>query len=208
MGCRHLKIRVEPSFVITLIMLFLTNEAKFVFFMLFSAMVHEVGHIATLTLFKVRIKALVLGLFGGTLVLEKKLISYKREALVSLSGPLVNLMFSALFFMILRRGFLPDIFFLFLSNLFYGAFNLLPISSLDGGMALVALLATKKELYDAEKTASSISRITLFFLAVISLFLVSLSAFNISLLVVTLLFYAESCEGHIISGYEFCRKTS
>ena len=203
-----MKIKVEPSFIITLVTLLITNEAKYVFFMLLSALVHEIGHILTLTALGVKIKALVLGLFGGTLVLEKRLISYPRETLVALSGPSVNIVFSLVLFMVLRHGFSEDIFFLFLSNVFYGVFNLLPISNLDGGAALHALLLTKKELYDAERISRFISRLTLFFLAVISLYLVSLSAFNVSLFVVTLLFYAESAEGHIISGYEFCRKTS
>ncbi len=203
-----MKIRVEMSFVITLATLFITNEAKFVLFMLFSAFVHEAGHVVMLRAFGVRAKAIVLGLFGGTLILEKKLISYPKEAAVALSGSLVNLAFAVLFFILLRNGFTAELFFLMLSNALYGIFNLLPISNLDGGAALTALLATKKELYDAERTVRILSRITLFLLALFSLYLVSVSAFNISLFVVTLLFYAESTEGHIISGYEFCRKTS
>ena len=143
-----------------------------------------------------------------TIVLEKKLVSYPREAAIAVSGALANLIFAGIFFCVLRHGFTEDIFFLFLSNLAYALFNLLPVSTLDGGTALLALLATKKELYDAEKTAFAVSRITLFLLAVFSLFLVSISAFNISLFVLTLLLYAESTEGHIISGYEFCRRTS
>ncbi len=203
-----MKIHIEPSFIITLATLFVTNEAKFVLFMLFSALVHEAGHIAVLRIFGVRAKALVLGLFGGTLVLEKKLISYPKEALTAFAGPAVNLLFTVIFFVCLRHGFSADLFFLMLSNAFYGIFNLLPISNLDGGAAMTALLSTKKELYDAERTVHAVSRITLFLLAVFSLYLISVSAFNISLFVVTLLFYAESSEGHIISGYEFCRKTS
>lgn len=192
----------------TVAALLMTNELKYVIFMLFSAAVHEMGHVTVLAAFGVRIRTLVLGLFGGTLVLDKKLISYRKEALIALGGPAVNLVLAVLFFLLLQRGFSADIFFLLLSNAFYGIFNLLPIANLDGGTALKALLSTKKELYEAERISGILSRITLFFLATASLYLVTLSAFNISLFVVTLLFYAESCEGHIISGYEFCRKTS
>ena len=195
-----MKIRVEPAFVITLAVLFLTNEPKHVFFMLLSAAVHELGHLTALRLSGVRVETLVLGLFGGTLMLEKKLISYEKEAFAALSGPLVNIIFSVLFFLLIRRGFSADLFFLFLSNAFYGLFNLLPIASLDGGVALRALIARKKELYLADRTVALLSRGTLFLLAVFSFYLVSLSAFNVSLFAVTLFFYAESTEHHIISG--------
>jgi len=203
-----LKIVISPSFIITLLSLFLTSEVKFVLMMLFSAFVHEVGHIVTLKLFRVRIKSLELGLFGGTINLERKLISYKKEIAVSLSGSFVNLIFALIFFFILRQGFDTDIFFLFLSNLFYALFNLLPITNLDGGNALLSLLSMKKELYDAEKQASIISKITLFLLALGGVNLVLISGFNVSLFIIVLLLYAESSENHIISGYKFCRKTS
>lgn len=203
-----MKIHIEPSFVITLAILFLTNEPKHVLFMLLTASLHEAGHMATLFFCKVKIRTLVLGLFGGTLILEKKLISYPKEAAVALSGPLVNIFISAALFFVLRRGFDADIFFVFLSNASYGIFNLLPIAGLDGGCAITALLSLKGDLYGSERIVGVISHLTLFLMAAFSLYLVTLSAFNISLFVLTLLFYAESCEGHIISGYEFCRKTS
>jgi stage IV sporulation protein FB len=186
----------------------MTNEPKHVLFMLLTATLHELGHIAALAFCKVKICTLVLGLFGGTLILEKKLISYPKEVAVALSGPLVNIFISIALFFVLRHGFDADIFFAFLSNASYGIFNLLPILGLDGGCALTALLSVKGDLYSSVRTVSIISRLTLFLMAAFSLYLVSLSAFNISLFVLTLLFYAESCEGHIISGYEFCRKTS
>ncbi len=198
-----MKIKVELSFLVTLLALFLTNDPKLILFMLFSALVHELGHIFTLKLFGIRLKMIVLSLFGGTLVLDKKLISYGKEAIVAVSGCLVNIVFSIVFFAIIQRGFSSDVFFLLLSNTFYGIFNLLPISSLDGGAALKALLLRKKELYDAEKLASRISRVTLFALGVISLYLVSVSAFNVSLFMLVLLFYAESSDGQSISGYSF-----
>ena len=203
-----MKLRAEPSFIVTIATLLLTNEPKYVIFMLFSAFVHEVGHIVAMKVCGVKINTLVLGFFGGTVIMEKKLISYGKEAFIAFSGPFVNLIFSTLFFIIMRSGFSADIFFLFLCNIFYGVFNLLPIGTLDGGAVLKSLLARKKELYTVDRTMNILSRITLFLLGTFSIFLVSMSAFNISLLAVTLLFYAESTEGHIISGYEFCRRTS
>ena len=198
-----MKIIIEPSFVITVFVFLLSRDTEYVFLMLFSAIVHECGHLVTLRFFKVRAKALVLGLFGGTIVLDKKLISYRGDFLVAISGSLANLVFALILFAFLRYRFSLPLFFFFLSNLTYALFNLLPVSSLDGGMALRSLLLTKKEPYEAERIVGIVSRISLFLLAFGGLWLVGVSAFNISLLVIVILLYAESTGGHIISGYEF-----
>lgn len=203
-----MKIIIEPSFVITIAVFLIGGDFLYTFLMILSAIIHEIGHVAVLRLFKVRINALVLGLFGGTLFLEKKLVSYRREIFISLSGSLFNLIFSLILFVFLRQRFTPLLFFFFLSNVLYALFNLLPISALDGGQALRSMLLMKKEPYEAERLIGIISRITLFLLAVAGLYLVKISKFNISLFVLLLLLYAESTGRHIISGYEFCRKTS
>ena len=203
-----MKVIIEPSFVITVFVFLLSGDMEYVFLMLFSALIHECGHLLTLRLYKVRVKALVLGLFGGTIVLQKKLISYKGDFFVAISGSLANLIFSVMLFFLLRYRFSTPLFFFFLSNVTYALFNLLPVSNLDGGMALRSLLLIKKEPYEAERIVGLVSRISLFLLAFGGLWLVGICAFNISLLVIVILLYAESTGGHIISGYEFCRKTS
>lgn len=203
-----MRIVVEPSFLITLAVFFIGGDMIYTVIMLLSALIHEVGHLTALKIFGVRVKTLVLGLFGGTLMLEKKLISYKKDIAVALSGSLFNLLASAVLFFLIRSDFSEHLFFFFLANLFYALFNLLPIATLDGGRALISLLLIKKEPYDAERLVGYVSRITLFLLAVSGLYLVSEFSFNVSLFVLLLLLYAESSVGHIISGYEFCRRTS
>ncbi len=203
-----MRVIVEPAFILTLFILFLTNEWQIVLFMLSSAFFHELGHIVTLRLFKIKIKALTLGLFGGTLHLENKLVGYGKEIIIALSGAGVNLILSLFFFLLLRRGFDYDLFFLFLSNLSYALFNLLPVYTLDGGRALLSLLLMKLDFYTAERLSRRISHLTLVLLSGASIFLISASGFNVSLFVLTILLYAEGTEGHIISGYPFCRRAS
>lgn len=203
-----MKVVIEPSFIITLAVFFVGGDYLYTLLMLLSAIIHEAGHLTVMKILGVRVKALVLGLFGGTIFLDKRLVSYPREFFISVSGSLFNLAASLVLFFILRQRFTSLLFFFFLSNLLYGIFNLLPISALDGGQALSSLLLIKKEPYEAERLIGLISRVTLFLLAVAGLYLVKISSFNISLFVLLLLLYAESTGSHIISGYEFCRKTS
>lgn len=203
-----MKIVIEPSFIVTLLALFVGGNVSYTLLMLASALIHEMGHLIVLGAFGVRVKVLVLGLFGGTLFLDDKLLSYRRDVMVAVSGSVFNLLFAAVIFVILRKDFSERLFFFFLANLFYALFNLLPISNLDGGAALRALLLTKKEPYAVERLLGLVTRITLFLLAFAGFYFVSLYSFNISLFALLLLLYAESTGSHIISGYEFCRKTS
>ncbi len=198
-----MKIKAEPSFILTIAILFLTNEAKYALFMLSSALVHELGHILTLRALHIRIVSVTLGLFGGTITREKRLISYPAEAAVALSGGAVNIISAIIFFLILQIRFDADIFFLFLSNCAYALFNLMPISGLDGGTALTALLSMKLELTTAERAGRIVSRLALSALISLSVFLVTRSAYNISLMILSLIFCSQT-----ISGYEFCRRTS
>lgn len=203
-----MKIKLDPSFIITLALFFSVGDFVFTAIMLISALIHETGHIIVIRILGIKIKALELGLFGGTLFLDNKFTSYKSDLFVALSGSLLNLVFSLILFFLLRERFSYYLFFFFLSNLFYALFNLLPVSNLDGGEALRAVLLMKKEPFAVERLLGVITRITLFFLACTGLYLVTLSSFNISLFVLLLLLYAESSNSHIISGYKFCRRTS
>ena len=203
-----MKIKVEPSFLITLAVFFSAGDIVFTLIMLLSALVHEAGHIFVIRIFKIKIKALNLGLFGGTLYLDSKFTSYKKDFFVALSGSALNFVLAVILFIVLRFYFSYHLFFFFLSNLFYAIFNLLPITNLDGGEALKALLLMKKEPFQVERLIYVVTRLTLFFLACAGLYLVTLSSFNVSLFVLLLLLYAESSYGHIISGYKFCRSAS
>ncbi len=203
-----MKIKVDFSFFITLILFFSVGDFIFTAIMLFSALIHETGHIIVIRILGIKIKMLELGLFGGTLFLDNKFTSYKSDLFVALSGSLFNLVFSLILFFLLRVHFSYYLFFFFLSNLLYALFNLLPVLNLDGGEALRAVLLMKKEPFEVERLMAIITRITLFLLACTGLYLVTLSSFNVSLFVLLLLLYAESSNSHIISGYEFCRSAS
>lgn len=203
-----MKLIVEPPFLITLAAFILLGDFKYLSIIFLSALIHEIGHITALHFFKVKIKALVLGFFGGSLILEKKLISYPAEITVALSGAFFNLIASGITFFILRRAFSEELFFFLLSNLSLFFFNLLPVRTLDGGGALISFLSLVKDPVFAEKTVSIISKLTLIILTFICVFILKASLFNVSLFALTVLLFAETEKGHVISGYPFCRSAS
>jgi len=98
-----------------------------------AAAAHELGHLAAIYTLRGRVRCLRLTAVGAELRLEGTM-SYSRELLCALAGPLVNLLLA---FGAARLGWL-----VFAGlNLVLALFNLLPLSMLDGGRALSCLTA-------------------------------------------------------------------
>lgn len=98
-----------------------------------AAAAHELGHLTAIYVAGGQVSRLRLTAVGAELRLEGTL-SYGRELLCALAGPLVNLLLA---FGAARLG---AVVFAGL-NLVLGLFNLLPLSALDGGRALSCLTA-------------------------------------------------------------------
>ncbi len=93
-----------------------------------AAAAHELGHLAAVWAAGGRVNRLRLTAAGAELRLEGTM-SYGRELLCALAGPMVNLVLA------LAASRLGAVVFAGL-NLALGSFNLLPLSALDGGKAL------------------------------------------------------------------------
>lgn len=93
-----------------------------------AAAAHELGHLGAIYMVGGQVSRMRLTATGAELCLEGTL-SYGRELLCALAGPLVNLLLA---FGAARAG---AVVFAGI-NLALGAFNLLPLSALDGGKAL------------------------------------------------------------------------
>ena len=111
----------------------LTGNFKSFFFFSLITIVHEFGHILPAVFFKWKIKEVMILPFGALTLFEEKLNrSLKEEFLISIGGPLMQIIFVYLFFKNQN-----DI--INYSNLIL-MFNLLPIYPLDGSKLLNILL--------------------------------------------------------------------
>ncbi len=182
------KIKLSFSGAIMIVALFLTHSYLSLA-ALIAASLHEIGHIVAAKALKVDLYELRLGIFGASLSSSPMLCSYKKEIILCLAGPLVNLI-SALavfiFFSPLRDG--MELF--MNASLFLGFLNLLPIYEFDGGRILNSILS----LHFSVKTANRITRISSFILifilwslsvylllrlsSTVSLFIFSISLFS------------------------------
>ncbi len=120
---------------------------------LLAVITHELGHILAVISLGERVTALTLRLGGAAL--ETSPLSYRKELLCSLTGPVSGLLVGCLF-----RKYYP--WFWYWTAL-HSAYNLLPIYPLDGGRALRAFLCQNIPLNKADTLCRIISAV--FFLA-------------------------------------------
>lgn len=185
------RIRVRVSVLavpICIIMLWLEGGAPF-FIMLFSAIVHELGHIIAVRYFGYRVRRIDVLPMGAVISVPEGMPD-RCELFISLSGPLFSLLCSLIGMTAFCFQKTPSTLFFVLINAVLGVFNLLPIEKLDGGKALCSYLflhgvPSPRRICAVVSLCAKIVFVTFCFLAVI------LSDFNFG---VALLFFALAVQ--------------
>lgn len=123
------KIDISPLLIAAVCVLAYCMPPRIVFPFLLAASIHEASHIIVCKLHHVELQSFSLGLGGAEL--NAAFRNDRQELICVAAGPLSNLLCVLLFFR-------APCFALF--SLLLGIYNLLPLSSLDGGRLLFLLL--------------------------------------------------------------------
>ncbi|MFI5074391.1 MAG: site-2 protease family protein [Actinomycetales bacterium] len=113
--------------------------------LLLSVLAHEAGHALVARRFGFRVDRVVADLWGGHTVYDSSTSRAGTSAVISVSGPLANLVLAGIGYAVMRAVD-PDgvvgllLFAVTLTNAFVGFFNLLPGLPLDGGYLVHALV--------------------------------------------------------------------
>lgn len=94
-----------------------------------SCIVHEIGHILATVLCDMKIEKISFGFGGIKMTPEKKIKSLGSDILILLSGPFFNVLSALCYYH-------SECYTAFSINLILAFFNLLPFSSLDGGLVI------------------------------------------------------------------------
>lgn len=137
---------------------------------LLAALCHEWGHYGVLRCCGAAVEEIRISLYGAQIRLaERPVLSYGRELLAVLAGPIVNI---ALALLLARCGAWGDVFFLLSgAQLVLGGFNLLPVRPLDGGSALWLALAWGSDPVAADRVMRWIERVMLVLLTALALWI-------------------------------------
>lgn len=163
---------------------------------LIASLLHELGHIFAAKVCKIPLKELKLGIFGAALKPSKAFISYKQEIILSLSGPLVNLVCAIPLLIFFKNS--HEFLRLFIeTSLFLGILNLLPITDFDGGRILYCLIAYKISPQFALRSIKILSFSLVFILWTLSVYLLIKLASSLSLFIFSLSLFSKlflTCE--------------
>lgn len=188
MKVRAFNIRFEISY--TLICIFaiciILNQFKNFLFCILAVIIHESGHIALMCFFNSKPQKIKIKPFEIIISDDKRhLRTTKENFFIIFFGPFANFICVILFYLLYL---LCNTYFLnfALINLFVGVFNSLPVISLDGGQLLYIFLCRYISGNMAHKIVNIISFIFIFPLSALGFILLFNSAYNFSLLAVSL----------------------
>ncbi len=156
------------GFIIMLALLYYLLGVETLAALILAALVHELGHLAALYFMGMRLKKLRLGALGACMEADDLGKPYLKTAAAALAGPRAGLVF---YFMLLS----VDGTFA-LASLALSLLNLLPVSGLDGGCALLNLLSHAFGPAAAERIVCLTSCA-----AILALFAAGFFAFNFTL---------------------------
>ena len=165
---------VEVNFwfaaVLTFLLLFFPNGNAAMCFLF--CVLHEIGHLSAMLIFKSAPQQICFGFFGMKIVTDKKLLSSAKEIIIAASGPFINLTLAAIMYIFDYNN-------AALLSLGLGIFNILPVPALDGGH--IILSATKNE-----KAVRMIGFVCCFLLLVLGIVVAVSTRRNFTLLTVSI----------------------
>ncbi|MBU5627031.1 peptidase M50 [Oscillibacter sp. MSJ-2] len=173
---------ISPGFLLLVTAFALQQSGELLASILLASGLHEIGHWAALRFFGVRAERFRLAAWGAGMVCGAGL-SYGQELIAVIAGPAVNLICGvacarAAEHMGWTSGYLYAG-----AHVILGAFNLLPISVLDGGRAIELILSLWADPWLARRIVSILSIFTLVLLTSGALWLSVQSGGNAYLLV-------------------------
>ena len=133
---KGIKISFDFGFFTVMALLFLVNPYGLAVSIICACIIHESGHIVTAVLCNVSIKEIGFRVGGIRIRTAGRINTFSGDMLILLSGPLLNILFSLVYY-------LNGNYAAFSVNIIMGAYNLLPFSGLDGGAILAEVLNHK-----------------------------------------------------------------
>ena len=142
-----------------------------------AALLHELGHILMMRLYRVSVRSVRIRIFD-VLIEAGEAPSFSADVWITLGGVLMNFLCFALLFPFCRAWSLP--------HLMLGVFNLLPVISLDGGYLLTICLQRRFSPLVCNRLLSVLTIVFLVPLFTAGLYLLLNSGYNYSLLAISL----------------------
>jgi stage IV sporulation protein FB len=153
----------------------------------FIFLIHEMSHVLTARLLKMKVDEIELLPFGGAVKIQSMFeLNPLHEILIAGAGPLSNILLLLLYFGGIQMGWIhtavPDPDFVNI-NLLLAGFNLLPALPLDGGRILRAILTGQMGIKRSTQIASAMGLLLALMLATAGIYGLYYRVFNYSMFI-------------------------
>ncbi len=166
--CLTIIINVQ-IFVIILIFI-LTKQVKIYSILMLFALLHEITHMITGIILKLRPRELKINPFGISVRFEAYDKSELKKILIAISGPALNIVLAVIFNILKIET--ETRYLMVYANVILGIFNLLPIYPLDGGRIMKSILKMKYGWEKAEDKTNQVANLIIILLTVASSILI------------------------------------
>ena len=147
------RVRISFSFFALILLACVWNNEQIFHITIVVSLIHELVHLLVIVLFGAVCSEICFSVAGGEIVRGEYMLTNYKEAIISLSAPVFNIITGAVLLLIDRESTWGGV------NLVIGLFNLLPYDTFDGGRGMKYLL---QEQFD-HKTLGLITNISSFF---------------------------------------------
>lgn len=182
-GC---KVRFSYIFMAIATIMMIIDSGGMVFHAIFATIIHELGHICAMILKGYKPYEIECRAFDIKIVDAKRArTSYKDDIFILSMGACFNFLYAVVLFVMYKTFRLDILLNPIWENIFLGLFNLLPIESLDGGQILYSVLCRKLGVKAAIDITCMVSFVFLFPIAVVGFYMLLVSKYNFSLLIIS-----------------------
>ena len=163
-----MRVKINIQIFAIIIILVIANQIKVYAWLMLFALIHELAHMLTGMLLKLKPRTLEIQPFGICVVFESFEKSEKNKIIIALAGPLINIVMAIIFSFINIEA--KEM--IINCNVILALFNLLPIYPLDGGRILKSIIKVKSTDEKAEDITNKISNILMIIITIISSILI------------------------------------
>ncbi len=163
------------SFFALLAIFTATKNAQILYISFTTSFIHEIIHLLFILLTGAGVECIKFSLFGGNIKRTAIHLSDYKEAIISLSAPLYNIIIGLILLLHNKNSIWGQV------NLLTGLFNITPFYNFDGGRGIYYLLRSKVKTSRLKMIATFLSVLIFLFFLLINIYLITSDKINITL---------------------------